>query len=198
MADYNDIITLCRTVDGTQYATEGELMQALEGVLNVDTFLRYIAVTTIIDNWDTYPYTGNNYYLFNNPVSERFEWIPWDLAWGENPQASLFPTASMGIIQRAPLVDQVFSSESYRRQYLAYVDLLLRYWFNERNITDQVEKYHRLIAPYVIQEPGDKAFNGDQPMFPPEAFTNAWQDLISFAHDRNQFLKDALGNESQP
>jgi hypothetical protein len=198
LADYSDIIALCRTVDGRQYASEQELMQALEGALNVDSFLRYIAVVTILDNWDTYPYTGNNYYLFNNSVTGRFEWIPWDLAWGENPQAGLFPTSGMGIIPRAPLVDQVFSSASYRRQYLAYVDLLLRYWFNEQNITSQVEKYHRLIAPYVVQETGDKAFYGDQPMYPPQAFNDAWQSLIRFARDRSQFLKDALANEALP
>jgi hypothetical protein len=198
LADYSDIISLCRTVDGTQYPTEQELMQALEGALNVDAFLRYIAVVTILDNWDTYPYTGNNYYLFNNSVKGWFEWIAWDLAWGENPQADLFPAAGRGIIQRAPLVDQVFSSETYRRQYLAYVDLLLRYWFNEANIADQVEKYHRLITPYVIQTTGDKAFYGDQPMAPPETFTNAWQDLIRFTRDRSNFLRDALANEAQP
>ena len=197
-ADYSDIVELCRAVDGTKYATEAELVQAFEEVINVDAFLRYIAVTSILDNWDSYPYTGNNYYLFNNPTSGRFEWIPWDLAWGENAQAGLFPTAGAGIIQRAPLVDQVFGVESYRSQYLAYIDLLLRYWFNEENITDQAERYHRLIAPYIIQETGDKAFYGDRPMFPAESFTNAWENIVRFTRDRSQFLKQALANEVQP
>jgi spore coat protein H len=197
-ADYSDIIELCRVVDGTQYASEAELVQAFEKAINVDAFLRYIAVITILDNWDSYPYTGNNFYLFNNPASGRFEWIPWDLAWGGNAQAGLFPTAGAGLVERAPLADQVFGVESYRSQYLAYVDLLLRYWFNEQNITDQVEKYHRLIAPYITQETGDKAFYGDQPMFLPEAFSNEWQNTVRFARDRSQFLKDALANEMQP
>lgn len=197
-ADYSDIVALCRVVDGTQYATEAELAQALEEAINVDAFLRYMAVITILDNWDSYPYTGNNYYLFNNPASGRFEWIPWDLAWGENVRADLFPSSGAGLVQRAPLVDQVFSIAGYRSQYLAYVDLLLRYWFNEENISDQVESYHRLIAPYVVQETGDKAFYGSQPMFQPEAFTNSWQDLVRFTSERSQFLQDALANETQP
>ncbi|MBN2148408.1 MAG: CotH kinase family protein [Anaerolineales bacterium] len=197
-ADYSDIVALCRVVDGVQYATEDELVQALEGAINVDAFLRYMAVITILDNWDSYPYTGNNYYLFNNPVSGRFEWIPWDLAWGENTRAGLFPSSGSGLVQRAPLVDQVFSVASYRSQYLAYVDLLLRYWFNEENVSDQVEQYHRLIAPYVIQATGDKAFYGSHPMFPPEAFTNSWQDLVRFTSERGQFLQEVLANEAQP
>ncbi len=197
-ADYSDIVALCRVVDGTRYAAEDELVQALEGAINADAFLRYMAVITILDNWDSYPYTGNNYYLFNNPASGRFEWIPWDLAWGENARADLFPSSGSGLVQRAPLVDQVFSVASYRSQYLAYVDLLLRYWFNEENISDQVEQYHRLIAPYVIQATGDKAFYGSQPMFQPEAFTNSWQNLVRFTSERSLFLQEGLANETQP
>jgi spore coat protein H len=197
-ADYSDIIELCRVVDGRQYASEAELVQAFEEVINVDAFLRYIAVITILDNWDTYPYTGNNFYLFHDPSSGRFEWIPWDLAWGSNTQAGLFPSAEGGIIQRAPLVDQVFGVQTYRSQYLAYMDLLLRYWFNEANVADQVEIYHRLVAPYVNQATGDKAFYGEQPMFPAEAFTNSWQAMVRFVRDRNQFLKNALAEEAPP
>ncbi|MEW5868477.1 MAG: CotH kinase family protein [Chloroflexota bacterium] len=196
--DYSDIVALCRVVDGANYTSEDELVQALEGAINVDTFLRYMAVITLLDNWDSYPYTGNNYYLFNNPTSGRFEWIPWDLAWGENAQAPLFPTPGAGLVERAPLADQVFGVGSYRSQYLAYIDLLLRYWFTQDNVSGQVERYHRLIAPYVEQGTGDKAFYGERPMFPPQAFTDSWQNLVRFASQRSQFLQAALSNVTQP
>ena len=133
--DYSDIIELCRVIDGTQYTTDQDFMQALEGVINVDAFLRYIAVVTILDNWDSYVYTGNNFYLFNNPVTGRFEWIPWDLAWGGNPQAPLFGRSDFGLVESAPLYDNVFQVDVYRRKYAAYVDLLLRYWFTSENLS---------------------------------------------------------------
>ncbi|MBE0685928.1 MAG: CotH kinase family protein [Anaerolineaceae bacterium] len=196
--DYSDIVALCRIVDGTQYANEDELVQALESAINVDSFLRYLAVITILDNWDAYPNTGNNYYLFNNLLSKRYEWIPWDMAWGENAQASLFPTSGSELIQRAPLLDQVFGVEGYRSQYLAYVDLLLRYWFNTENISEQAERYYDLIAPYWIKATGDKAFFGNQPMFPIEVSENSWVSLVNFASNRNQFLREALATEMQP
>ncbi len=196
--DYSDIVELCRVVDSTQYANEDELVQALESAINVDSFIRYMAVITILDNWDAYPNTGNNYYLFNNPVSGRFEWIPWDMAWGENAQASLFPTSGTELIVRAPLLDQVFGVEDYRSQYLAYVDLLLRYWFNPETISEMAKLYYDLIAPYWTQATGDKAFYGNQPMFPIEVSENAWLGLVNFAGNRNQFLREALAKELQP
>jgi len=191
-ADYSDIVELCRVIDDTEYASDEERMRAFERAINVDAFLRYIAVVTILDNWDSYPYTGNNFYLFNNPVSGRFEWIPWDLTWGDNPQTQLFGRVDPGLIGEAPLYDNIFQVEAYKIKYAAYADLLLRYWFNTENITDKAQAYHRMIAPYVSQSTGDQAFYGQQPMFPPEAFNNSWQELVEFTRERNAFLTTEL------
>ncbi|MBN1485334.1 MAG: CotH kinase family protein [Chloroflexia bacterium] len=194
--DYSDIVDLCRVVDGTAYASEAEYVQALEAALNVDTFLRYMAVVNILDNWDSYPNTGNNYYLFNNPVSGRFEWIPWDLTWGGDARAPLLGSSGPGLVQRAPLYDGVFQVQGYRSQYTAYVDLLLRYWFTPDHIEEVARRYHRLIAPYVTQSSGDRAFYGDRPMFPPESFQHDWQDLLRFTSERSRYLRERL-NEGQ-
>lgn len=191
-ADYSDIIELCRVVDGTEYASDEEFMQALEEVLNVDAFLRYIAVVTILDNWDSYPYTGNNYYLFNNPVTERFEWIPWDLTWGNNATSPLFGRSTSPFLSDAPLYDTVFQIDQYKTKYAAYVDLLLRYWFNTGNISEKARAYHDMITPYVSQSSGDRAYYGDQPMFAPADFDNSLQALITFVGNRNSFLKTQL------
>jgi len=196
-ADYNDIINLCRIIDGTQYPTEETFTQALETVFNVDAFLRYMAVVSLVDNWDTYPNTGNNYYLFNNPVSGQFEWIPWDLTWGENPQAPLIMQSDQGLLSRAPLSDRIFLVERYRSKYSAYVDLLLRYWFTLDNITEQVQRYHDLIAPIIVQATGDRAFFGEHAMFTDEAFTNSERPLIQFTMQRIEFLLLALASEDR-
>ena len=191
-ADYSDIVALCRVVDGTEYASDAELIQALESSLNVDAFLRYLAVNTIIDNWDSYVYTGNNFYLFNDSVSGRFEWIPWDLTWGEGTDAPLFTRSESGMMEGAPLYDLVFSVEKYQDAYRAYIDLLSRYWFNPQNLSPMIQKYHNMIAPYVAQSTGDKAFYGEQSMFPPDAFQNSAQDLENFVTQRSTYIQSIL------
>jgi spore coat protein H len=195
-ADYSDIVNLCRVIDGTHYPSEQDFIQALESTFDVDAFLRYMAVVTILDNWDTYPNTGNNYFLFNDPVGGRFEWIPWDLTWGENAQAPLFMRSGEGLLSRAPLSDQVFQIASYRSRYLAYADLLLRSWFTPQAMTDRVQNYHEMITPYINQSTGDKAFFGDHAMFPGEAFTNSPSALLQFVTQRGEFLRNALAAET--
>lgn len=195
--DYRDIIELCRVVDGMTFTSDEEFMQTLEGVLNVDDFLRYTAVVTILDNRDSYTYTGNNYYLFNNPISERFEWIPWDLTWGGGIRVPLFGLPGLGLLERAPLYDNVFKVEEYRNQYTAYVDLLLRYWFTVENITSKAQTYYRMIAPYITQFSGDKAFYGEQSMWSPSDFKDSWRGLVFFTRERSSFLETEL-QELQP
>ena len=51
----------------------------LEAVFNVEEFLRWLAVNTTIQNWDTYGSMSHNYYLYGDPTDNgRLAWIPWD------------------------------------------------------------------------------------------------------------------------
>ncbi len=51
----------------------------LEATLNVDGFLRWLAVNTVIQNWDQYGNMAQNYYLYADPGDDgRLQWIPWD------------------------------------------------------------------------------------------------------------------------
>lgn len=190
--DYSDIIALCYVVDGANYATPDEFAAALESVLNVDGFLRYMAVQVTLANWDYYPYTGNNYYLFHNPITDRFEWIPWDLTWGDNARQPLFTLDGPQLVTRAPLYDQVFSVERYRRQYAAYVDLLTRQWFNGPQISARAQALHNQLAPYVAQSAGDKMYFGSSARFSYTEFDNGWQTLARFATERNTYLRQEL------
>ena len=47
--------------------------------LDVDQFLRFIAVNAFISNWDSYLGGGHNFYLYLDPNDDRFRFIPWDL-----------------------------------------------------------------------------------------------------------------------
>lgn len=190
-ADYGDIIELTRVLD-EEYATPEDFCQALEAAINVDGFLRYMAVITALASWDSYPNTGNNYYLFNDPFSGRFEWIPWDLTWDPDPTAPVFETGGHRLVSGAPLYEKTMEVERYRRQYAAYLDLLLRYRFDYEHIYARADHLHQLLAPSVAR--GDRLFYGENATMPPEAFEQ-WEALAEFARERNAFIRRALDEE---
>ncbi len=46
--------------------------------LDVDGFLRYLAVNALIENWDSYLGGAHNFYLYLDPRDDKFRFIPWD------------------------------------------------------------------------------------------------------------------------
>ena len=190
--DYSDVIDLARAIDGTSYSTGDEFAEALEEVFNVDTFLRYVAVMNALATWDYYPYTGNNFFLYNNPGTGKFEWIPWDLTVGGDARSPLFELTDFGFLERAPLYENVFEVERYRWRYAAYLDLLVRNRFNYDSVYTSTSRLHEMIAPYVTQSTGDKMFFGDTAMFPYESFATGWEWLATFTGERSQFIRHEL------
>ncbi len=67
---------------------------ALEARFDVDHFLKWLAVNTAIENWDTYGMMAHNYYLYADPRDAgRLKWIPWDnnMSFGVGPGGGFGP-----------------------------------------------------------------------------------------------------------
>ena len=196
--DYSDIIALAYLVDGVEYASPQDFVAALEQSFNVDGFLRYMAVIFTNLNLDTYPYTGNNFYLYHNLTTAKFEFLPWDLnnSWGNFGGDAQFPLygepCCQGPLAWAPLFTRVFEVEQYRQDYSAYVDLLIRHWFNADDFGTRAATWQSLIAPYLAKGSGDKMYTGPDAMFTVDQFTQDRLYLVSLTGQRSDYLLSLL------
>ncbi len=193
--DYSDIINLCYVIDGVEYDSEAEFTQSLEKVLNVDGYLRYTAVLFTHLNLDTYQYTGNNFYLYHDPTTGKFEFLAWDLnsSWMSNAEYPLYgESCCQGPVQWSPLFTKVFQVARYRQDYAAYVDLLTRYWFNDSYFPAQAAAWQTMISPYLAKETGDKAYIGTDTLYSLDQFTNERTGIVSLTSQRSQYLQSLL------
>ncbi|MBN1168016.1 MAG: CotH kinase family protein [Methanospirillaceae archaeon] len=77
--DYSDIITLYEILHSDERLTDPEnWREELESVFLVPEFISWLATNTIIQNWDTYGGNCRNFYLYHDPGTGKFVWIPWD------------------------------------------------------------------------------------------------------------------------
>lgn len=78
-ADYSDVQALYEVLNSDTRTTDPEAWRGeLEAVFNVDEFMNWLAVNTVMQNWDTYGSMAHNYYLYNDPSTGQLTWIPWD------------------------------------------------------------------------------------------------------------------------
>ena len=61
--------------------------------LDVDQFLRFIAVNAFTNNWDSYLNGSHNFYLYLDPKDDKFRFIPWD------QDLSMQPRGGGGFVQ---------------------------------------------------------------------------------------------------
>jgi len=76
-SDWKDIQALFAALNADR-SDPARWRAGLEQVLDVEGFLNWLAVNTLIQNWDTYGRMARNYYLYNDPTDQRLHWIPWD------------------------------------------------------------------------------------------------------------------------
>ena len=73
--DWSDFTNLMKVINQTSQAN---FKDEIEPIFNVDYFLRVLAVDVMLNNWDSYMEHGRNFYLYHEPSSDKFFWVPWD------------------------------------------------------------------------------------------------------------------------
>ncbi|HEY6509100.1 MAG TPA: CotH kinase family protein [Vicinamibacterales bacterium] len=92
-ADYKDVEAALAALHAPQ-DNPAQWRARLESTFDVDMFLRWLAVNTAIQNWDTYGAMAHNYYLYGDPKKNgRLQWIPWDnnMSFGVGPGGPAAP-----------------------------------------------------------------------------------------------------------
>lgn len=191
-ADYSDVNTLYDAVNDT--FTDGETWKTtLESTFDVDGFLNWLAVNTVIQNWDTYGKMAHNYYLYND--GGVLKWIPWDNneALKDSDLAGQSPLAlelDEGTLDAWPLISRVLEQTQYHDLYQKYCGTTVADYFNTENMQAIYEDAHNLIYNYVVGEDGEQV--GYTLLSSPEDFINSLDYLNAHVEKRNDAVADYL------
>ena len=75
----NDAARFIEFVKCLNLADEARFQAAVGDYVEVDEFLRFLALQGLLANLDSPLMTGHNYYLYLHPKTRKFVWLPWDL-----------------------------------------------------------------------------------------------------------------------
>jgi spore coat protein H len=154
----------------------------LEKIFDVDGFLRYLAVNTFIQNWDTYGQVTHNYYLYNDPADKLIHWIPWDhnmsLSSGSSKKNIDIDISSIDLSNVSdvwPLIRYLIDDPIYKAKYVKNIDDISRNSFNIEKTKDRYQKAYNLIKAYVIGNDGEQ--EGYTLLKNKDDFEKAFQEL---------------------
>ncbi|MEK7704228.1 MAG: CotH kinase family protein [Myxococcota bacterium] len=184
----------------------------LEPAFDVDAFLRWLAVNTAMQNWDSYGAMAHNYYLYGDPTNGgRLRWIPWDhnlsmMAQGDvmggadglDPGGGTEVDAYTEILHTAagpnwPLISRALADPTYRQRYRDLLSEVLGGLFEVENAAARMREMHSLIEPHVIGDNGENATHTT--ISSAEAFTQSVdgeEGLVAHIANRHARVAEAL------
>lgn len=155
-ADWSDVKALFSALHAdTRTADPSAWRASMDAVFDTETFLKYLAVNTTIQNWDTYGRMTHNYYLYNNPENDLLTWIPWDNneALKTGNMGGSLPLNFSGVSSSTwPLIGYLYADDIYRTKYEGYLQDVIYGAFNINSMQALYSKYEILVEPYATTE----------------------------------------------
>jgi hypothetical protein len=152
--DWSDLIhfiEVLNNADSSSFKTE------IEKVFNVDGFLSYLTANTALSNLDSVAGRNCNFYLYNNPATGKFEFVPWDLneAFGNHifPRDNGLTADEMLALDiynpvspgEHVLIERILAVPEYMDAYLARLRALMEGYFSESSMHAEIDTIYDLI-----------------------------------------------------
>jgi RNA polymerase sigma factor (sigma-70 family) len=194
-------------------ATDAEFAARVGDFLDLDEFARFLAGQVLLPNYDGILSRGHNFYMYLDPRSNKFGFIPWDLdsAWGQDWIASTVEQEQASIwhpwVGENRFLERVMAVEEFRGIYRSHLeDFLSRLYVPER--------LHRRIDEIaaIIRDPiaAQSAFSLDKfeqavglkpvhrsPGEIPNTFNRPAHDLKRFIDQRAESVRRQLDGKSK-
>jgi spore coat protein H len=167
-ADWSDIEELYNVLHSEERTSDPEAWrESLESVFDVGVFLEWLAISAIIQNWDTYGSMSHNFYLYHDPVTDLLNWISWDhnevlgVVGGMGKIGAKRGNVSLDkeeVGENWPLIRHLLDDPLYHDRYIDYIEETVDGVFDPEKMEEKCQELAKLIAPYAVRESGKVAF----------------------------------------
>lgn len=176
----------------------------LDRVFNTPDYLKIMAAQIFCGDWDGYIYNRNNFYLYHNTRTGKFEYIPYDvdntfgIDWfGIDWATRNIYTWQPGGDQNRPLYDRIINNPVLRGQFSFYAAQLISSTLDIDSLIQAIERRKEMISPYVAVDPfypQDYGYNYDDFLnsFTSSAGAHVKWGIYPYLEARRQSMTDQL------
>ncbi len=210
-AQQRRIIELCKLVSD---APDAEFADKIGSYVDLEPFARFMAATVLMSDLDSILLTGQNYYTYLDPKTQKLRFIAWDKdhSFGYFPMGSPEEREQLSLTRpwqgENPFLKRVFRVPAFRTPYLARIKELNATHFRPERLARQVTELAAAIRPAIREESPEKlarfekviAGEGVAPSAPgmsgPPGFLPAMKPLKPFVAMRIESVESQLAGKS--
>jgi hypothetical protein len=150
--DYSDLANFIDILNNTPIP---DLRCKLEPIFNINPFLLSMAFDILAGNWDGPLFNKNNFYLYHNQETGKFEYILYDLDntfgidwfginWSERDIYTWGPDS-----EARPLYWRILEVQEYRDRFSLYLNRIIGELYTESALFSKINEVKILIEPFI-------------------------------------------------
>ena len=136
---------------------------AIGELVDLESFYRFWAVESLLGFWDGYSGNTNNYFIYLNPVTRKFHFLPW----GADSLFMKFSLLEFQRNSRAPIsvktqgliAYRLYQLEAGRERYRKMMMELLESHWNEIELLTELDRVAAMVQPDLLPE--QREFRGE-------------------------------------
>lgn len=137
-------------------ADDATFDKEIDGILDVDQFLRFLAVNVLLSNLDSFLGGTQNYYVYLDPESNKFQFLPWDMdhSFGAFPLVGS-PKSRRKLSIDHPggkthtLIQRLLEIPRHKKTYHDYLRNYLETIFAARKVDRQISRAATFLRPLI-------------------------------------------------
>jgi len=131
-----------------------EELEKLDQLVDVESFVKFWAMESLIGFWDGYCSNQNNYYLYRDPANEKFHFIPWgtDSAFTETSPLPPYRIRPRSVHGKAILPNKIYQNEKVRADYQSTLMSFLDEHWDEEKLVAEVDRLEAMLKDHVAEE----------------------------------------------
>lgn len=155
--DWSDLVSLINTINNSG----GNFSNALEPAFNSSSFIKQWAAMNMFVNLDSYIGSGHNYFIYHDTLSNKFEWMAWDIneSWGNFKMGmtdTQLKNLSMFFVSAPfnsrPLVQKMLIDNNYKSLLMTTICEWLAYDFSNSALDSKVDSLANAIRSHVYAD----------------------------------------------
>ena len=159
---------------------------AIGELVDLDSFYTYWAVEGLLGFWDGYSGNNNNFFIYLNPETDKFHFMPWGAD-------SLFvkysklehqydPLAPLSVKTGGLIAHKLYQLQSGRERYAAALTTILDNHWNELEMLSQIDDIEAMVSPHLIQS--QQFVDDEEKRWGRKSFADAVEETRNFIRQR--------------
>ena len=130
---------------------ENDYQTAIWKLIDEEAFYKFWALEGLLSFWDGYSGNRNNYFIYLNPETNKFHFMPWgaDCLFEKFSRLRVDRRSPRSVRLQGLVAQKLYQIPSVRKKYASTMRGLMDKYWNEEKLLAETQRIEAMLSPHI-------------------------------------------------